>query len=179
MPRLPRLLGLGLAALAIAGCRAATRVVEEPRVDLTIDNSSNRGYLVGTPPPVTGERKTTRKIIQTEFEMPPPRHLQTAPNAGMKDVAPPEVDFAEPMASTETEPAQRYDAYTVKRGDTLWSIAADPKVYGDATKWRRLFSANQSLMKSPDAVRAGMTLRVPRMSGDASKPARAGKTYSK
>ena len=60
--------------------------------------------------------------------------------------------------------------YIVQSGDTLWSIAANPHVFGDATKWRKLFSANQDIMKSPDAIRAGMTLRVPRGAASRSEP---------
>lgn len=163
MPHLPRLLGLSLAVAAVAGCRAATQLVEEPRVDMEIDSSgSNRGYLVGAPPAGARQRKTTRQIIQTEVEMPPSRRSGMAAPGGLRDVAPPEVDFAEPMAGADAEPSQGFDSYTVKKGDTLWSIAADPKVYGDATKWRKLFSANQNLLKTPDGIRSGMTLRIPR-----------------
>lgn len=161
--RLPRILGIGVAVLAVAGCRAATRVVEEPRVDMELDASGgNRGFLVGTPPASTRERRTTRQVLETEFEVPPmSRGAGAAPSGGLKDVAPPEVDFGAPMAG-EPESSQQFDTYVVKRGDTLWSIAADPRVFGDATKWRRLFSANQDTLKTPDGIRAGMTLRIPR-----------------
>lgn len=163
MPRLLRLAGISLAVIAVAGCRAATQLVEEPRVDMEVDQSGhNRGYLAGTPPAATRERRTTRQVIQAEFEVPPARRAGTAPVDGLKDVAPPEVDFGEPMDGMEPEASQQFDSYTVKKGDTLWSIAANPHVYGDATKWRKLFSANQDLLKTPDGIRSGMTLRVPR-----------------
>ena len=93
----------------------------------------------------------------------------------MRDVAPPEVDFSEPAGSSQ-EPATRFDTYVVKKGDTLWSIAADPQVFGDATKWRKLFNANQDIMKAPDALRTGMKLRVPRSgAAGSSKPSEAPK----
>lgn len=163
MRGLPKIFGVSVAVLAMAGCRAATQLVEEPRVDMEIDQSGhNRGYLIGTPPASTRERKTTRQVIEAEFEMPPSRRTGAASANGLRDVAPPEVDFSAPMAAADLDPSQQFDSYTVKKGDTLWSIAADPHVFGDATKWRKLFSANQDIMKSPDAIRAGMTLRVPR-----------------
>ena len=55
----------------------------------------------------------------------------------------------------------------MKEGDTLWSIAANPQVYGDATKWRRLAEANRDVLKSPDRLRAGLSLRIPRHGGPA------------
>lgn len=57
--------------LLLGGCRTATRVVEEPRVDLELTAGGNRGFLVGAPPPSTGGRKTTRQMIETEIEVPP------------------------------------------------------------------------------------------------------------
>ena len=60
-------------------------------------------------------------------------------------------------------PAGPYDTYIVQKSDTsLWSIAAKPDIYGKATKWRRIFDANRSLLKSPERLRAGMVLKIPR-----------------
>lgn len=50
-------------------------------------------------------------------------------------------------------------SYTVRPGDTLTSIAA--QVYGDAGEWRRIFEANRDQMASPEALRVGMTIRIP------------------
>jgi len=61
----------------VGGCRTATRVVEEPRVDLELTAGGNRGFLVGTPPPAAGGRKTTRQMVETEIEVPP--IVKTAP----------------------------------------------------------------------------------------------------
>ena len=55
----------------------------------------------------------------------------------------------------------------VQKGDTLWSIPAKPEMYGKATHWRRLFDANRDLLKSPDRLKVGMTLQVPRGDTDA------------
>ena len=160
-----RILGVSLIVIAAAGCRTATRVVEEPRVDLQMVEGDNRGYLIGTPPPASGPWQTTRKIVETEIEI--PSMAGTAgqaprPSVGLREVAPPEMDFSETGAVSEQEAGQTFDSYVVKKGDTLWSIAADPHVFGDAAKWRKLYAANQEILKSPDRLRAGMTLRVPR-----------------
>ena len=51
--RLPTVCVATLAALfASTGCRTAARVTTVPRVDLAMEGAGNRGYLVGTAPPV-------------------------------------------------------------------------------------------------------------------------------
>jgi len=49
--------------------------------------------------------------------------------------------------------------YEVEDGDSLWVIAK--KQYGRGTDWERIFQANLDRLTSPDAVRAGMVLRIP------------------
>ena len=71
--------------------------------------------------------------------------------------------------ASNPEPPARYDTYVVKKGDSLWSIAAKPEVYGTATKWRRLYDANRDLLKSPERLRPGMTLKIPRSEGEESE----------
>jgi len=47
----------------------------------------------------------------------------------------------------------------VEQGDNLWKIAR--RVYGDPNWWYEIFQANRRLVRSPDLVHAGMTLRLP------------------
>ena len=149
-------------SLLLTGCRAATKVVEIPRVDLALAGG-NRGYLVGTPPEA-GELNTTRQMVEATVEVPsfykPTRLGAPAAPGGF---APPELE----PAGEPPSPPQRYDTYVVQKGDSLWSIAAKPKVYGKATYWRRLFDANRDLLGSPDQLKAGMTLKIPRGGEDA------------
>jgi len=49
--------------------------------------------------------------------------------------------------------------YLVERGDNLWKIAR--RVYGDPNWWYEIFMANRRLIKTPDLVHPGMTLRLP------------------
>lgn len=49
--------------------------------------------------------------------------------------------------------------YTVKSGDTLSGIAKDQ--YGDASKYQRIFEANQPMLKDPDRIYPGQVLRIP------------------
>ncbi len=65
-----------------------------------------------------------------------------------------------PPAPAPTAAAAPADTYTVQPGDTLAGIAR--RVYGDATAWPRLYTANQATIGgNPDRLRVGMVLVVP------------------
>ena len=57
------------------------------------------------------------------------------------------------------EPVAAYKTYTVKAGDTLWSIA---KAYmGSGFRWGELFELNADVVKNPRRIYVGQVLRVP------------------
>ena len=154
---------LSLAGFTVlSGCRAAARVAEVPRVDLDL-SGGNRGYLVGTPPEAPS-MKTTRQMLQTDIELPSAYTPTRGGKRMLEGVAPPKMDMSEeggeePARNTAS---QTDDAYVVKQGDSLWSIAAKSEVYGTSTRWRRIFNANRDVLKRPDRLRPGMTLKIPR-----------------
>ncbi len=49
--------------------------------------------------------------------------------------------------------------YTVKSGDTLGKIAQE--LYGSAGKYTVIFEANQPMLKDPDKIYPGQSLRIP------------------
>jgi nucleoid-associated protein YgaU len=49
--------------------------------------------------------------------------------------------------------------YTVVKGDSLSKIAQ--RYYGDANKYHRIFEANTPMLKDPDKIYPGQTLRIP------------------
>lgn len=49
--------------------------------------------------------------------------------------------------------------YTVKSGDTLSKIAKEH--YGDASKYQSIFEANRPMLKDPDRIYPGQSLRIP------------------
>ena len=49
--------------------------------------------------------------------------------------------------------------HVVQEGESLWILSK--RFYGDGTRWQELFEANRDLLSAPDAVRAGMRLRIP------------------
>ena len=162
-----RMLG-GLCLLAVSGCRSATRISEVPRVDLDLA-SGNRGYLVGKASEAA-QLKTTRQIITTDVEI--PSWYKPKPTATSVSLEP---------TGGGNVPAQ-YDTYVVQKDDSLWSIAAKKEIYGKASAWRRIFDANRDLLKSPERVRPGMTLKIPRgkpSKGSSTTHGDEGVTYKK
>jgi nucleoid-associated protein YgaU len=54
--------------------------------------------------------------------------------------------------------------YLVQEGDSLTSIAADPRVYNDPFQWTRLYDSNRSRLTNPENphyIVSGMILDVP------------------
>ena len=49
--------------------------------------------------------------------------------------------------------------YVVVKGDSLSKIAK--REYGDAQQWRRIYDANRDIIKDPDLILPGQTLRLP------------------
>lgn len=185
------LVGITAAALA-AGCKAptrmATRITDVPRVDLDL-TGGNRGYLIGTPPEAA-QLKTTRQIIETDIELPsfyrPKKTGAPMTPQGAEPVAAPTEESGKGAAVRvrSAEAAGPMDAYVVQKGESLWSIAAKPEVYGRATQWHRLLEANRELLKgNPDRLRAGMTIKIPRGGrhhrGASAEPEDGGTTFKK
>ncbi len=180
---------MGMALLGIifgiTGCaRINTQVVDKPRVDQ--DLQGNRGYLAGSVPAGSVERKTTRQVIETDIELPTSKELvpwkihkggqESAVQAPVARTEAPSKLADEEKMEAPNEPeekeiehaapvARHHDktvaatVYTVRQGDTLEKIAH--KVYGDGTQWRRIYKANKDKLKSPNRVYAGQRLVVP------------------
>lgn len=93
---------------------------------------------------------------------PPPVPAVSPPPALVAAAPPPEppaaaVPVEEPPADL---PAPR--SYTIAPGDTLSGIAE--RELGSHRRYHDIFEANRDVLASPDAIRVGMTLRMP---GDA------------
>ena len=70
----------------------------------------------------------------------------------------------EPTAAESEEPAAAGDrSYTVQSGDTLWKIAQE--MYGDGSKYMKIFDANSELLEHPDRIFPGQELTIPNKEG--------------
>jgi LysM repeat protein len=63
------------------------------------------------------------------------------------------------QSSGKSEKVATARRYTVRRGDTLSSIAH--RFYGSAADWSRLFSANKSVLSNPNMIFPGQVLTLP------------------
>jgi nucleoid-associated protein YgaU len=50
-------------------------------------------------------------------------------------------------------------SYVVAKGDSLSKIAQ--RAYGDGRKWRKIYEANKDIIKGPDLIYPGQSLRIP------------------
>jgi len=61
------------------------------------------------------------------------------------------------IVSAQQQPQSQF--YEVKSGDTLSKIAK--QFYGDANKYSAIFEANKPMLRDPDEIYPGQTLRIP------------------
>jgi nucleoid-associated protein YgaU len=62
-------------------------------------------------------------------------------------------------SSTAPSPEPEEQTYTIAPGDSLSKIAKH--FYGDASKWRQIFEANRDVIKDPDLIYPGKTIKIP------------------
>lgn len=77
-------------------------------------------------------------------------------------IAPKETSPSEPLTADAGEVlAPEAKFYTVKSGDTLGAIAKN--FYGNAGKYPVIFEANKPMLKDPNKIYPGQTLRIPNL----------------
>jgi len=152
-----------LGIVFLGGCLSRTYTIEKPRTNLEING--NQGYLFGTPKEEAKPNKfgETRKISVLEVEL-GPHHRKKAKKEEVK----PEVEAiteeeaveAEPMGEeASVEPSKNYESYTIQKDDTLQKISQ--KFYGTTKKWKMIYDENRDVLKSPDRVYPGKTIKIP------------------
>lgn len=69
------------------------------------------------------------------------------------------VGNVEGVASVEADTHADPVFHTVEKGDTLWAIAE--KTLGSGARYNEIFEANRPMLKHPDKIYPGQTLRIP------------------
>ena len=71
----------------------------------------------------------------------------------------------ENSSGKKTSKVKGYEAYTVKEGDTLWTLAE--RYYKDGTKYKKIFNANKTESKgfhviaNPSKIYPGWVIKIP------------------
>lgn len=82
-----------------------------------------------------------------------------AEEAARKPQASPAPPKPAPKPQPKPAPAT---SYSVNEGETLWTISAQPQVYGDGLLWPLLYQANRDQIKDPRQIFPGQTLSIRR-----------------
>ena len=101
-------------------------------------------------------RQAERKKAQTE-------KAQIKPEAKQPAVQPVVQPAAQPAPLPTPKPQiEMVDKYNVGEGETLWTISAQPQVYGEGLLWPLLYQANRDQIKDPRQIFPGQTLGIRR-----------------
>ena len=90
---------------------------------------------------------------------PEPAPVEPAPVPAEPDPAPVEPEPAPAEPEPAPAPAPVGQTYTVKAGDTLWSIAK--RFYGSGFRWGDIYDANYDVIKNPRMIYVGQVLLIP------------------
>lgn len=84
---------------------------------------------------------------------------KAAEEAARQVQAPPPPPKVAPKPKPKIEPAA---SYNVGDGETLWTISAQPQVYGEGLLWPLLYQANRDQIKDPRQIFPGQSLSIRR-----------------
>lgn len=156
--------------------KVKTYTVEEARVDQNLEEG-NRGYLVGRPQEIEGDRdrKLTRTKYVAEVDLGPDVENTSKKNAVSTRQETANLEISEepdsetmveevvvneaPIQESILKESSKAVRYVVEKDDTLQKISK--KFYGTTKKWKRIYDANSNKIKSPDRIFKGEVLEIP------------------
>jgi nucleoid-associated protein YgaU len=151
----------------LAGCApqlAQTKYgPEESQWKDYISKSYKQWEPPATPPPLSSdassmpaEQSSSIEIVPEPADMHGTEFPQIEPMDNHETLAFPEKgadnDIAMPTLEKDT-------TYTVKKGDTLWTISK--KFYNSGKNWKKIQEANKDILPTPEKLKAGMNLKIP------------------
>ena len=159
---------------SIYGCTSAKKIhvasyiQERERVDQ--DLSGNAGFLMGNTSSLNeGQKQKTRQVFVVEVSkesdedqakektkpaaMNQPSESTSSPLSDVQTDQPPS-----PSTMAEIKQAGVIE-YTVEKDDTLQKVAK--KYYNSYGKWIKIYEANKAVIKDPNHIKPGITLKIP------------------
>ena len=113
--------------------------------------------LLALPPEVLIQRRGEVKALAAQVE-----DLKQDKISALPEMADKLANIDKMLAQLTARIAQPVTIdYTVSRGDNLWSIAKQDKIYADPYMWPRLYRANKDQIQDPDMIYPDQTLAVP------------------
>jgi nucleoid-associated protein YgaU len=147
-----------VAVISFSGCYTArTYVVNKPRVDQDIPGMP--GAPVKTRKMVVLEvvEKDKAPLVSAMDEVKSPSAAEPMPSVTQEN------NFTLPQSGSVVEKPAVVAAlpqdYVVEKDDTLQKISK--KVYGSYSKWTKIYDANRDVIKDPNFLKAGVTLKIP------------------
>ncbi len=167
-----------LSIVFLSGCLSRTYTVVRDRVDQ--DVAGNQGFIGGGVPSdyqQAPKKFTTRKTRVVEVEFGKPLESEKPVNIPEVGTAPePQLSAQEGSlevadSGIESAPAiseapeskgdvEIPETYVVQKNDTLQKISQH--FYGTTKKWTRIFEANKEKLKTPDKIRPGQVIKIPK-----------------
>lgn len=157
-----------LISLNLTGC-FKTYTYQAERKDQAL--TGNRGIIVGTPPAEVRTGTPTRTMMAADIELETTsemvKNLKSKKTKKASAVSGSSFEEASlPEEASYENPAtigaiEEFDTYKVKKNDTLQKISQ--QFYGTTKNWKKIYNANKDRLKSPDKIRPGMDLKVPRL----------------
>jgi LysM repeat protein len=119
---------------------------------------------ISAPKPLKESPPRSARDSSSDADASPKLAAEAAPKPTHSSSTPPKISSDEarsepsPPSQAVSEPADtRY--YTVREGDTLYSIAR--QVYGEGKYWKVIYDANRNLIKDPVKLKLQWKLEVP------------------
>jgi 5'-nucleotidase len=156
-----------LTSIAIVGCApkkkkpADTSPMPAAGKALDVPSTPTAPAASYTPPPAPQpvvydtpqqrEQPVIQDAVVDASDSPP---AITTPHAAAARYTPPARQVAQKSPAKRSNSGQKY---TIKKGESLWSIAEDK--YGDGNKWKKIAAANPKV--NPDRVMVGQTIVLP------------------
>ncbi len=137
--------------------KGPTKVLREAGVDTSCIDCKIGGDGSVTVSGTVGSGEERDRVVSLLEEMPNVSRVVNELDVGEPEPAPePE---PEPAATEPEAAAEGGRTYTVQPGDTLWKIAQE--MYGNGSKYMKIFEANKPMLENPDKIFPGQELVIP------------------